>query len=264
MDLLPVDFDERARAAVKAFWVGRSRAGASRQGGSRNAVTDGKNMDAFIDLVRAVAAHCGLGEEAVHSGRRDVVLPGYFRATKNWDVVVIDRRRLLAVFEFKSQVGSFGNNFNNRCEEVIGAAADLWIAHRRGAYRDPPRPPVLLVAEPDPPVLNPEIQADPRPPFLGWLMLLEESSESTRPVRCDEPHYPVFPEFQGASYARRYQLLCERLVQRQLYGGAALLLSPAAAGASAGAFRSLSPATSLRNLFGEFAGRIAAARSVPE
>lgn len=263
MDLLPVDFDERASAAVKAFWASRNRAGATRQGGTRDGVTDGKNMDAFIELVRVVATHCGLGEGAVHTGRRDVVLPGYFRGTKKWDVVVIDRRRLLAVFEFKSQVGSFGNTFNNRSEEVIGAAADLWVAHRHGAYRDPPRPPVLLLAEPDPPVINPEIQADPRPPCLGWLMLLEESPDSTRPVRCDEPHYAVFPEFQDASYAQRYQLLCERLVQRQLYGGAALVLSPAAQGASTGTSRSLSPATSLRNLFAEFAGRIAAARSMP-
>lgn len=264
MDLLPVDFDDRARAAVKAFWASRGRAGATRQGGTRDAVTDGKNMDAFIELVRVVATHCGLPESAVHTGRRDVVLPGYFRATKNWDVVVIDRRRLLAVFEFKSQVGSFGNNFNNRSEEVIGAAADLWVAHRHGAYRDPPQPLTLLVEQPGPPVLNPEIQSDPRPPYLGWLMLLEESPGSTRAVRCDEPHYEVFPEFRGASYARRYQLLCERLVQRQLYGGAALLLSPAAEGAATGSFRSLSPATSVRNLFAEFAGRIAAARSTPE
>ncbi|MEY3276128.1 MAG: Restriction endonuclease XhoI, partial [Verrucomicrobiota bacterium] len=35
-----------------------------------------------------------------------MILPGYFRATKNWDVLVVHRDRLLAAFEFKSQVGS--------------------------------------------------------------------------------------------------------------------------------------------------------------
>src|SRR3546814_18450612 len=65
-----------------------------------------------------------------------VVLPGFFRATKNWDVLVIHERRLLGVFEFKSQVGSIINNFNNRSEEVIGLAADLWVAHHHGAYSE--------------------------------------------------------------------------------------------------------------------------------
>lgn len=87
-------------------------------------------------------------------------------------------------------------------------------------------------------------------------MLLEESTKSMTPVRCAEPHFKVFPEFQGASYARRYQLLCERLVERRLYSAAALELTPTCQHIS----RSLSPATSIRNLFAEFAGRLLAAR----
>jgi hypothetical protein len=48
-----------------------------------------------------------------------VTLPGYFRPTKLWDVLVIHDKRLLAAIELKSQVGpSFGNNFNNRTEEA--------------------------------------------------------------------------------------------------------------------------------------------------
>ena len=87
-------------------------------------------------------------------------------------------------------------------------------------------------------------------------MLLEESSGSMRAIRCDEPHYPVFDEFKSASYAKRYQLLCERLVERQLYAAAALELSPA----DTDQHQALSPATSIRNLFAEFAGRLLAAR----
>ncbi len=41
-----------------------------------------------------------------------------------------------------------------------------------------------------------------------------------------EPHFSVFPDFKGASYARRYELLCERLVRERLYNAAALLLTP--------------------------------------
>jgi hypothetical protein len=255
LSLLPADFDQRVADAIDAFWHSRSTPRErSLQGGSRDAVVGGKNMDAFFGLVSVVVAHCGLPPEVVQTRSSRVVLPGYFRATKNWDVLVIHDRRLLGVFEFKSQVGSFGNNFNNRTEEVIGSAADLWVAHHHGAYADAPRRGFEGVAEHDSPLLNPNLQSDPRPPFLAWLMLLEECAASTRNIRCAEPHFPVFEEFRVASYARRYQILCERLVERRLYTAAALELSPR----GQRAHRALSPATSIRNLFAEFAGKLLA------
>lgn len=257
LSLLPEDFDASVSEAVRAFWSSRGSGRASKtQGGTRDAVVGGKNMDGFIGLVGRVAVHCGLPREAVHTRKSQVVLPGFFRATKNWDVLVIYERRLLGVFEFKSQVGSFGNNFNNRSEEVIGSAADLWVAHHHGAYGDGMRRRRNRISESTPALLNPSIQADPRPPFLAWLMLLEECEGSLSPVRCEEPHYPVFEEFDDASYARRYQILCERLVERQLYSAAALELTPA----DSDRHRALSPATSIRNLFAEFAGRLPAAQ----
>ena len=256
--LLPPDFDRLMSDAVATFWS--SRGGASKgagQGGSRDSVVGGKNMDGFARLVREVAQHCGLPAESVYTSNANVVLPGYFRATKNWDVLVIHERRLLAVFEFKSQVGSFGNNFNNRSEEVVGSAADLWVAHYHRAFDDTPHRPRHGVGEvdPDPALLNPTIQSDPRPPFLAWLMLLEDCEKSNASVKAKELHYPVFEEFHGASYARRYQILCERLVQRQLYAAAAVELTKQ----GSCEHRSLSEATSLRSLFREFAARMLAA-----
>lgn len=56
-------------------------------------------------------------------------MPGYYRRAKNWDIVVTDRGILVAAIECKSQVGSFGNNFNNRTGEAIGNAVDLWRAY---------------------------------------------------------------------------------------------------------------------------------------
>ncbi|MGE4073904.1 MAG: PaeR7I family type II restriction endonuclease [Lysobacterales bacterium] len=255
VSLLPEDFDERVNAAVRRFWAGRSGTAAERkQGGTRDNVVGGQNMNGFIDLVDHVATHCGLPADSVHRRKSKVALPGFFRPTKDWDAVVIHKQRLLGVFEFKSQVGSFGKNFNNRSEEVIGSAADLWVAHHQGAYGHRPAP-RTDIGEESPALLNPIYQADPRPPFVGWLMLLEESEKSLTPVRCAEPHFSVFPEFNGASYARRYQLLCERLVERRLYSAAALELSVAGSETS----RPLSVATSIRNLFAEFAGRVLAA-----
>jgi hypothetical protein len=255
--LLPNDFDDAVAAAVDKFWRSRgSGVVAKSQGGTRDAVVGGKNMDGFVSLVTMVAAHCELSENDVHVRKSRVALPGFFRATKNWDVLVIHERRLLAVFEFKSQVGSFGNNFNNRSEEVIGSAADLWVAHHHGAYGDGPRHSRYRVAEESPALLNPTLQADPRPPFLGWLMLLEDCEASSRSIRCDEPHYQVFDEFKNASYAKRYQILCERLVERQLYSAAALELTPR----GERTHRALSEATSIRNMFAEFSGKILAAK----
>lgn len=257
-NLLPTDFDDRIAHAVQLFWRSRGVGKTSKtQGGSRDSVVSGKNMDGFVALVGAVANHCGLPEAAVQIRKSKVVLPGFFRATKDWDVLVIHERRLLGVFEFKSQVGSFGNNFNNRSEEVIGSAADLWVAHHHGAYNDGPRRSRNRVGEHTPALLNPTLQSDPRPPFLAWLMLLEESDASLAPVRCKEPHYKVFDEFNGKSYAERYQMLCERLVERQLYTAAALELTKV----NTNSCRALSPATSIRNVFAEFSGRLLAAQA---
>lgn len=150
--------------------------------------------------------------------------------------------------DFDERVGAAVRTF------WAGRSADLWVAHHQGAYGQ--RPDLRNdVGEGSPALLNPVYQTDPRPPFVGWLMLLEESARSLNPVRCAEPHFPVFPEFNGASYARRYQLLCERLVERRLYSAAALELSVS----DTTTCRPLSAATSIRNLFAEFAARVLAA-----
>lgn len=245
--LLPQNFDALINAAVATFWKSRST-GSEAQSGSRGNVVGGKNMDGFVEVTQAIAAHCGLSPDCVFAeGRKYLTLPGYYRPHKNWDVLVIREGRLLAVLEFKSQVGSFGNNFNNRAEEAIGNATDLWVANSEGAFA----PERHLVYEGPPP-------SDPRPPFLGYLMLLESCEESTRPVTAESAQYRVFAEFAGASYADRYRLLCERLVERGLYDAAALAMSPRPSGTTP-CWSALSPATSIRNLYAELAGRLLAA-----
>jgi len=251
VDLLPGSFDELVKEAVRIFWRSRSR-GSTTQGGTRGNVIGGKNLDGFIAVVRAVADHCGIPDHCVFTnGRKDVTIPGYFRPTKNWDALVVYRNRLVAVFEFKSQVGSFGNNFNNRTEEVLGNATDLWAAHGNGAYlpENHTNAPRRTGA------------GDPRPPFLGYLMLLQECPGSLSPVKIMSPHYRVLPDFVGSSYAERYRLLCERLMEENLYSAAALMLTEEKAGLAHGSFRHLSAATTIHNLFREFGGRAAAAAS---
>ena len=147
---------------------------------------------------------------------------------------MVQDKRLVAAIELKSQVGpSFGNNFNNRTEEAIGTAHDLWTAYREGAFGKHPRP------------------------FVGWMMMVEDAPESRRPVTDRSPHFPVFKEFQGASYLKRYDVLCQRLVQEQLYGAAALLTSPRTAAAT-GEFLEMSELTSLKTFVTTLAGHVAA------
>ena len=56
-------------------------------------------------------------------------------------------------------------------------------------------------------------------------MLLEDCPKSNTPVAVNEPHFKVFEEFRGASYAGRYELLLRRLVLEKLFDGAAFLMA---------------------------------------
>lgn len=235
-----VDYERKAREATMAFWGNREKArqkqieaGKADQG-ERAGVTAGKNMDGFIALVIDLIDANGLAHAEIHQQRAVLTLPGYFRPTKLWDLLVINEGRLVAAVELKSQVGpSFGNNFNNRTEEAIGTAHDLWTAYREGAFGKHPRP------------------------FIGWMMMVEDAPESRRTVSDRSPHFPVFKEFHGASYLKRYDILCQRLVQEQLYTTASVLASPRSAAAT-GDFSEMSELTSLKTFVTSFAGHVAA------
>jgi hypothetical protein len=77
-------------------------------------------------------------------------------------------------------------------------------------------------------------------------MLLEEAPGSVAPVRSREPHFDVFPEFENASYAKRYEVLLTKLVRERLYDAACFLMSSAAAGVR-GVYREPAPELSFEN-----------------
>lgn len=141
------DLSKAVGDAVRHFWRTRERQARAqgrktgkRDRGARSAVTGGAHLDGFADLIRKLVVEAGVSDTAVHR-RRQVELPGYYRAEKQWDLVVVVDGRLLATVEFKAQVGpSFGNNYNNRTEEALGNATDFWAAFREGAFRGSPRP----------------------------------------------------------------------------------------------------------------------------
>ena len=96
-------------------------------------------MNGFITLVHDLLCESGLPKAHVYC-ERYVEIPGWYRPEKKWDLLIVSDGKLLAGIEFKSQVGSFGNNYNNRTEEAIGSAADIWAAYREGAFKPSARP----------------------------------------------------------------------------------------------------------------------------
>jgi hypothetical protein len=238
------DLDLQLQKAVKHFWTTRNSQAAKqgsvtgqRDAGARAAVTGGAQMHGFVTLIREMLLANGLPSPCVHC-EKYIELPGYFRPEKKWDLLVIVAGALVASIEFKSQIGpSFGNNYNNRTEEALGSATDIWAAYREGAFKPSAKP------------------------WLGYLMLLEDTPGSTRPVRAREPHFKVFPEFRNASYAKRYDILLTKLLRERLYDGTCLLMSDAVQGAE-GFYREPNPELSFEKFAqGLLAKAIAAANT---
>ena len=206
---LTVDLDDRIASAVAFFWNTRTGQitkqndiGVPDQG-NRGAVTGGKQLDGFVDLVYDVLVLNGIPKDCIYTNT-DLELPGYYRPNKKWDLLVVDNGILVIAIEFKSQVGpSFGNNFNNRTEEAMGSALDIWTAYREGVF------------------------GNQRAPWLGYFMLLEDCKESNVAVRVRSPHFPVLEEFVDASYKERYEIFCNKLLLDRKYSSACFITSGA-------------------------------------
>jgi hypothetical protein len=241
MTVILHDFEARTRLAVKSYWstlasqASRQISGTERADhGNRSAVTGGKQMDGFCSVVRQVLHDNGMADAEIFQDFR-LELPGYFRPTKKWDMLVLRQRILVAAIEFKSQRGpSFGNNLNNRAEEAVGVAHDILVAYREKAFGE----------------------TAPRP-WLGWLMLVEDCPESQRPVAVSEPHFRVFPEFRKSSYARRYELLLRKLRLEKLFDSTALLLA-CQDDAETGAYREPAPDLEMRQFLASLGGHVGA------
>jgi hypothetical protein len=202
-----LEIDRRLRAAVQSYWNARAKnktkqiAAGKIDAGTRGEVTGGSQMGAMEVLVADILCEAGLKKVDIRT-RTALELPGYYRAEKRWDLIVVSDGQLVTAMEFKSQVGpSFGNNFNNRSEEAIGSATDIWVAYREGRFGNSPLP------------------------FLGYFFLLEDCRKVSTPVRNKEPYFKVDPVFETASYSKRYELLCRRLVLERVYSSACLVLA---------------------------------------
>jgi hypothetical protein len=182
------DYEPEFEKSIKDFWATRERqaakqlAGGKTDAGTRGAVTGGKQLDAVAVLIARVMTDAGLERP------RNKVLPGYYRRSKNWDIVARFGQSIAAIVELKSQIGSIGNNANNRIEEMIGQAVDLWKANREKLLGNVT-------------------------PWFGYLMLVEDSPVSRRIAAHSVNRYefPRDPVFEGTNYIDRYRLALERL-----------------------------------------------------
>jgi Restriction endonuclease XhoI len=202
-----LDIDKRLKQAVQSYWDARGKnkekqiEGGKIDAGTRGEVTGGAQMGAMEVLVADILCAAGLNTLDIRT-RTALELPGYYRSEKKWDLIVVSEGQLVTAMEFKSQVGpSFGNNFNNRSEEAIGSATDIWVAFREGRFGKSPTP------------------------FLGYFFLLEDCSKVNTPVRNKEPYFKVDPVFNKATYSKRYELLCRRLVLERVYSAACLVMA---------------------------------------
>ncbi len=205
-----MSYETSVADAVRQFWAvqrsqqrRRSRTRSSDLG--RQRVVGGKHMAGFEAVLADSLLEAGIPLDAViTAGSSDRTLPGYFRATKRWDLLVVSGSRVLAAIELKSISSSFGNNLNNRAEEAIGSTTDFATAFREGTLGNVHRP------------------------WIGYVLVMVAKSGtggSLHPVRVDSPHIEPRAEFVDASYIDRGEQLCRALVQERLCDAAWLLVT---------------------------------------
>lgn len=235
------NFEAKASAAVKGFWLARASAAArslakgTSDTGERAGVTSGKNMDGFAQLFADLVRANGLLDAEVYTDRKMGTLPGFFRPGKEWDVVVVRDGRLIAAIELKSHIGpSFSGNFNNRNEEAIGTAHDFWTAYRNKMFGD---------------LRNPR-------PFVAWLILVEDAEDSRAEKALRAQHFSADSHHRESSYLTRYDILCQRMVVERLYTRASVIASPRTA-ITTGEYSEISRLTGLKSLVESFSAHIA-------
>ena len=199
------DYTGPVEHAVAEYWnvresqAQRSRAQGVLNTGLRAEVTGGRHLDALQTLLVQVFADAGIPPRLMEVKRRPI--PGYFRRDKSWDLVLMVDTRVVGIIELKSIVGSSpGQNFNNRTDEALGQAMDVWKAVEWG------------------------IIATPLRPWLGYFMVLEDNEAFTKPVQPRKPVWKPDPAFDNASYAERFRIFFERMVRERLLDAACLIL----------------------------------------
>ncbi len=209
-------YEKRVSEAVKSFWIVREREG----------VRSGKTLDAFVDILKWVVHNNGLPNAKVLTGKK-AQIPGFFRPTKSWDVLIMDDNTLIAAIELKSIADSFGKNANNRNEEALGSGVDIKEAFEEDAFEGLTRlfTGYLILVEDCPETLSSVKIQMKRFRAMEEFMLAPDTRNQVY-VPNDDGEYPAID---GVSYSSRFDILCRRLMQKNLYTAASVIMSPRSA-----------------------------------
>lgn len=193
--------NDEIQKLLEDFWGAKNdavrqlaAAGLSNTGAqSRNA----KHMASLGLFVGRMFIDAGLKASDVKIGG---VIPGYYRRSKNWDVVATYKGQLVALVELKSQVGSEGNNGNNRIEEALGNVFDASTAQE----------------------LNEAFGK--LPIWTAFCMVFGSSPANAGTVGMrGAPMFPLDPVFSGMTYPRQWEIAVERFVQTGVYSAGWML-----------------------------------------
>ncbi|OAB88180.1 hypothetical protein AWH69_07200 [Janibacter melonis] len=181
----------RGESAQRLAAAGRSNTGAQAR--------DAMHMQSMASFVRQMFIDAGLDP---HDVLLDHSVPGFYRRSKEWDVVAMRRGHLVGVVELKSQESSPGNNANNRIEEAVGSAVDAHTFQEySGLYGD------LGV-------------------WAAWCMTFNLNCEGGSPIGYKFNRVPLFPvdqEFEPMTYASQYATAIQRFIATNVYNAAWML-----------------------------------------
>lgn len=163
--------------------------------GERSKVTGGKHMNPIAEVIRQDLILLGFEEDAVYYENGCLRLPGWFRPSKDWDLLAFGDDKLLAAIELKSINSSFGNNANNRSEEALGSAVDVNHA-----------------------IKNSLIPFNTQPPIIGYVLVVKMCKKSLKKnKKTKKSIFPTDKIFTHTSYFEKLTILCKRLLAERLY-----------------------------------------------
>jgi hypothetical protein len=178
--------EHEVQLAVKRFWIARARGTQSDE-----------HPKPFLDLIATDLRRRGWKDVRTKAeGKAGITVGGWFRPAKEWDIVCWRDSKPSVAVEMKTQVGSYGNNENNRYEEALGNALDLRAKYRHEVH-------------------------------LGFVFIICDEVASRRPMR---PRVrDVDPVFLGSSHVDRRLVFAKRILsyqvkRRPLYDSAAVLM----------------------------------------
>jgi restriction endonuclease XhoI-like protein len=185
-----VDHALRMWLDVRRTQTEASIASGRAQEGRRSAVTGGRHMDAVHQLVVDEIRATGATGLHIHKNR-GATLPGFYRATKSWDLVLVQGEVPVLAIEYKSMLGSEGKNLNNRADEIFGVAEDTRQAELKG-------------------LLPPKMRR-------AYIFVMSDNPETSRPIGVSRTLGMADPIFDGASYVKRMAIMLRRMRDTGLF-----------------------------------------------